>query len=293
MKQLLFSTLVLLIAGQAQAQSLSEILWDRVNACYVNFEDFNEDGIPEFDKVDDAKNGYLQISGSWPTCGCSCRSTVGAFKNSAGEYIFLQSDQSSCDWKRVLSSNRPLDQILPPNFGINAFAGAPITEKLAYPAFFIDLEIPHYGTDTKASIELVPFGIIPEGQSNFCFAYQQQKAPKLLSSLATLVKELSEEQSLGYILEGEFKNLAPQDEACMQKYIGQDALHFQSQEELRQHLLNLQQIYRIYAQLDAFEIILGWNRSESRFYIKEKIKTSNTMTFKQFLMNGTYWGWIC
>lgn len=125
--------IILPLLGHGQTQNpLSNILWDRVNHCYSQFEDMDEDGLPDFDKVDDSRNGYLKIWGEWPTCGCGCSSTVGAYKNSQGAYTILQSDQANCSWERKLSSNRELSDILPESFGIQSFSSTPIEETLIF-----------------------------------------------------------------------------------------------------------------------------------------------------------------
>ena len=50
------------IVWQATAPPLDDLLWSRVEKCHSYFEDFTDDGIPDFDKIDDAKNGYLMVS---------------------------------------------------------------------------------------------------------------------------------------------------------------------------------------------------------------------------------------
>ena len=88
--RLLFMLIPIIGMGQNK-NTLSKMLWDRVGVCFSNFEDMDEDGSPDFDKIDDSKNGYLKISGSFPTCGCTCASAVAAYKNAAGSYTALRS----------------------------------------------------------------------------------------------------------------------------------------------------------------------------------------------------------
>ncbi|MDH5599053.1 MAG: hypothetical protein OEY34_08010, partial [Cyclobacteriaceae bacterium] len=75
-----------------KTESLSDRLWAFVDGCYgaIYDEEYEDNGFSE--RVDDAKNGYVHISGSWPTCGCSCSSTAGAYKNEKGEYILLKNE---------------------------------------------------------------------------------------------------------------------------------------------------------------------------------------------------------
>jgi hypothetical protein len=47
----------------------SALLWKFVDPCYSLLEDMDGDGKVDGDIVDDTKNGYLSVSGSYPTCG--------------------------------------------------------------------------------------------------------------------------------------------------------------------------------------------------------------------------------
>lgn len=146
-------------AGFAQ-KTLSQQLWDQVQDCYNHFEDMDDDGKPDYDGIDDSRNGYLKISGSWPTCGCGCATTVAAFKDNAGKYTFLKKSESNCNWEHIISSNRPMEEILPEGFGIKSFITNEEIPSVENAIFYYDMEIPQFGTDTKISIYLIPFGLV-------------------------------------------------------------------------------------------------------------------------------------
>ncbi|SHJ98109.1 hypothetical protein SAMN04488028_102365 [Reichenbachiella agariperforans] len=289
-------TLVILIPaigfGQSQ-KTLSEILWSRVNSCYSMFEDMDDDGIPDFNKIDDSKNGYLKISGSWPTCGCSCSSEVGAFKNSSGSYIILQSDEVECCWERRISSNHDLIEILPDGFGINNFTSEPIKSDMDYSVFFLGIEIPRIGTDTKVKIELIPFGLFPKGVNLICFEYQQENHHKYLYGIRDVAKEMSDIETINYLLNGSFDKISPTDNLLISKEIGTDDSRFKSMEEMREYLIQLKNTYDLYCKLKTNELILGWNRNESKFYIKDEGEKIQQITFRDFLINNRYWSWMC
>ncbi len=121
------------IPGDSQTKkTLSQMLWERVKKCYSKFVDEDGNGKPDCTIIDDSKNGYLQVSGSYPECGCECTSTVGAYVNKSGEYIFLQSEIFTCSWEKRIYSNKNLNELLPKDFDISTFISQPIKEKINY-----------------------------------------------------------------------------------------------------------------------------------------------------------------
>ncbi|HQJ75137.1 MAG TPA: hypothetical protein PKW14_06125 [Bacteroidota bacterium] len=291
---LFFLILIPIICFTQTKSSLSKILWDRVNRCYSMFVDEDGDGKPEFNKIDDSKNGYLQISGNWPTCGCSCTSTVGAYKNNVGDYILLQSEKFTCNWEKKISSNKELKDILPESFGIKDFISEPINEKIDHPIFFVDFIIPRIGTDTRLKIELIPFGLKPDGNGLICFEFKEKNGfsnCKSLYRIREIADKIQDEKTLEYILNGNFDNISRDDKKIIMETIGDDDSRFKSKEELQRSLLELRKIYNIYIKLDNTELILGWNRE--KFFIKEKQGKPEKISFKKFLIKNEYWSPIC
>jgi hypothetical protein len=293
---LLFFIFLMLLPGTHQAQSLSEALWSRVNICYSNFEDMDEDGQPDFNKIDDARNGYLQISGSWPTCGCSCSATVGAYRNSQREYVILQSESASCSWEKSTTSNRNIRDILPEKFGIHHFSSELIEPRPDQPVFFLDVEIPRVGTDTRARLELVPFGLKPAGEGALCFEYREEESfsnCNFLYGILDIARKISSDETLNHILSGEFEQIPAKDRVVINEMIGSSSNQFATPAALQQSLIALKEIFDLYQSLDSLEIILGWDRTKSRFYIKEKIARPPKASFQEFLINNTYWSPAC
>lgn len=295
MKHLLSIVLCLipLLAFTQSKKSLKEILWEKVNPCYSMFEDMDDDGALDFDKIDDARNGYLQISGTWPTCGCSCSSTVGAYKNAQGAYTFLQSDQVVCDWERKISSNRPIKDLLPEGFGIHSFTSAPVEDQLNGSAFFLDFEIRQKGTDTKVQLELIPFGLSVKGDQLIGFEYKQQQPYKRFQGIREIATNLEKETTIEYLLNGDFEKISPADQQLVQNQITPAGIGFKTLSELREGLVMLENIYEIYNRLETNELTLGWNRTASRFFIKAKGKRIEKISFIDFLLNSPYWDVMC
>jgi len=298
MKHFFYIILILIpIFGYGQTtSSLSKMLWSRVENCHSMFEDMNDDGKPDFEKIDDSKNGYLKISGGWPTCGCSCSSTVGAFKNQKGEYVLLQSDEVLCSWEKNNSSNKVLKDILPVNFGIKSFISQQIIDKVNKSIFYLDIEIPRVGTDTKVKIELIPFGLKAEGNEIICYEYrenEQNSNCKSLYRLKDIANDIKDNNTIELLLSGDFDKISQTDNNVINKAIGNDFSRFESKEEIQLYLIELKQIYDIYLMLESMELILGWNRQESRFFIKEKGDKPEKVTFKGFLSRNNYWSPMC
>ncbi len=260
------------------------------------FEDMDEDGFTDFNKIDDSQNGYLMISGGWPTCGCSCSSAVSAYKNQEGKYIILQSDKVLCSWERRIYSNKELKEILPISFGINSFISGQITEKISYPVLFLDFEIPHIGTDTKVTIELVPFGLKPDGNELYCFEYKENGGYsncKSIYRIADIAQEIKDDNTLDYLVKGDFDKISKSDNNIILKAIGDDDSRFKSKEEIQQYLRELKKIYNIYLMLETTELTLGWNRQDSKFFIKDKGNKPDKLVFKDFLIKNKYWSPMC
>ncbi len=296
MKKLVLFILFLLpiICYTQTKNSLSKILWDRVNRCYSLFVDEDGDGKPEFNKIDDSKNGYLQISGSWPTCGCSCTSTVGAYKNNIGEYVLLQSEQFVCNWENKISSNKELKDILPESFGIKDFIKEPINEKIDHPIFFVNFIIPRIGTDTRIKIELIPFGLKPDGDELICFEYKEEKGYSNCRSMyriKDIASNVHDEKTLEYILNGNFDDISQDDKKIILETIGDDDSRFKSKEELQQTLIFLKKVYDIYIKIENTELILGWDKQ--KFFIKEKMGKPEKISFRKFLIKNKYWSPMC
>jgi hypothetical protein len=293
---LLFITPSLLSFGQYNS-SLRDLLWNSVNDCYSLIEDMNEDGFLDGDVIEDINNGYLKVSGGWPPCGCLCTSIAGAYKNEEGKYIILQYFESVCNWNKRISSNKNLYDILPPNFGINDYTLQPVSWKIRSPIFFVNIEIPNHGTDTRVSLELVPFGLYPDGNEPLCFEYSELYKEdnyysnfESLTVIADIAKAIQEGKTLDYILSREFEKISPNDKKIIDEIISEN---FYFQNILDRKLKELKEIYDTYSQLETTELILGWDIKNSRFYIKKKGKKLIIPSFKDFLAKNEYWSMRC
>jgi len=269
------------------------------------FEDVNEDGVPEYNKIDDVKNGYLKVFGDWPTCGCSCNSTVGAYKDVKGSYTLLQKEEFLCEWKKEISSNKELNKILPENFGIHLFSNKEeIHSNSEYAIFFLDIDIPRTGTETKFTLRLIPFGILKK-QSNsiITYGYSQENPEKdgwnsqveLISEIKYMVTKMVDQNTISFLLKKEYDSINIDDKKHIeQKIIGQDSWgYFKSFDELAEKLIILKNAYDVYAQLDFMSVLMRWDKEKGRFQIKSKSDKPKNMSFKEFLLENVFWEPIC
>jgi hypothetical protein len=180
MKHIKYLPLLLFLCQASHAQkneTLSEKLWKQVQSCYSMFEDIDDDGKVDYDEIiDDSKNGYLKVSGSWPTCGCNCENTIGAYKTSSNDYIFVKEYLWGCSWEKGLDLSDSASIIFPFDFEVNGFFQSQIEnlDHIAY--FYLDFDIPRKGTDTKVFIKPIPLGIKVESKKKHCIWICRKRA---------------------------------------------------------------------------------------------------------------------
>ncbi len=300
---LLVFLLTIVVKGQ-NSEDLDKLLWKRVQNCYSLFEDENEDGVPDYNEIDDSKNGYLRVWGSYPTCGCECNSIVGAYKNSHGDYMLLQKEEFFCDWNKSISSNKDMDEILPENFDINVFSESKSIENSKYAVFFLDVEIPRIGTDTKFTLKLIPFGILKEEEgSAITKSYSQYNlekegqsiAPRLIHEIKSMVTKMTNQKTLSYLLKKEYDSININDKRYIKhKILGGDSSgSFESFDDLTEQLNILKNAYDIYSRLDYMSVLMQWNKGKGRFEIKSMCDKPKNLSFKEFILANEYWTPIC
>ncbi len=279
----------------AQNTSLKQMLWDRVNPCYSMFEDMDEDGKPDYDElIDDSQNGYLKVSGSYPTCGCACSSTVGAYKDIKGVYTFLQTDTWSCEQTESFSASRPMEQVLPENFGLQMFIpGYTNSGKSERAVFYLKVEIPRYGTDTKVSLELVPFGINMISSNPIVYEFNTHDANFKYTSISNMVQELKDSESPSYLLEGSYEKINSIDKTIVKEMIGEEYDEFETMNEITECLKEMHRAFELYIKINTREMVMGWDKTKARFFVKEKKTPVVPISFMEFIQNCKYWGPAC
>ncbi len=277
----------------AQNITLREILWNRAGDCKAIFDEIE---YSDYEIIDDSKNGYLKISGTYPTCGCYCNTTIGAYRSDEEGYVIVQTEEFSCHWEKLISSNKTLEHILPSGFGINYFNLQTTNVDIVSPVFYIDMEVPRKGTDTKLKLELIPFGIKPAGKEPICYSYDESDLysySNKMYAINKLVVVLEHTNTIDLILSGNFNDIVPENSKIIEDYMGDDLEQFKSIQEIQTVLIALKNIYDLYNQLDYNELVLGWDPKQSRFFIKERKNTITIKSFEEFIINAKYWTPLC
>ncbi len=279
----------------AQNEKLEAQLWSKVKLCSSAITEDTENGTVAYEElIDDAKNGYLKISGSFPTCGCNCNHTIGAYKDAFGAYVFLEKEQWGCDWSHSIKSNKKLEQLFPKNLKALFFSSQLKEKATANAYFYIDIEIPQIGTDTEVSIKVIPLGLSSESVGHATFNYSQEDSPTRTSyyEIIQVVHRSKNEHTLNAILNGDFEAIGATDKTIMEQLMKSNSdidsfAHFQTQ------ALELKKIYDEYLQIKHPTIVLRWNRQKATFEVKEKGIAPAKLSFKEFLLNTLKWGYVC
>lgn len=302
MKNLLIALILLSCSSAAFAQkfNLSKELWNRVETCNSTLEDMDDDGKKDYEElIDDSKNGYLKIGGSFPTCGCECYSTVGAFKTAKGEYVFLNENTWSCGWTHEITSNRKITELLPRDLNESLLGRNRELEDYDRAYFYLDIEIPRYGTDTKVEVKMIPFGmkmgkeiglissIYKEEDHIDCYgAYQ----------LEMLAMDATEKETIDYLMNGEYEQICAEDQEIIGHIIRKndyDMSRFESYEAIGDQLSIFKSAYDLYMGMNFTSAVLGWDKAKEQFYIKSTEGKPQQITFIEFLQTSIYWMALC
>jgi len=281
---------------KVQGPSLDEQLWKFVATCkdaIIN-PSYAENNYDEI--VDDAKNGYLHIEGDFPTCGCACSSTVGGYKKADGSYTLLKYEEWSCSTDYGVYSNENLSEILPEGFGLAMFFAAKgaLTDTLQIGQFYVEVEIPRYGTETILNLKLMPLGLNNPCQGGIClrtvtddqgFVYPRE--------IIDLSKELDSNDDLLKIMKGNYESLTPSISELLNSFFNQEYKDY-TEQDFNKELRSMYTRYQVYQKLKYTTLIMDWNREEGRFYIKDKKENKKELeSFLQFLKAGNYYAPGC
>lgn len=296
MKKIVFSICCVILFSNAilaqENNELKKLLWENVESCFSNFNDLDEKDKNNLEIIEDTKNRYLEVCGTYPTCGCYCSAKVAAYKDDKNNYTLLQTNENDCSWTKNVKINQELNQVLPKGFGFNSFSSTQIIPFLKNPAFYLNFTIPIKGTDTKVTPELIPFGLNAKQKSAWVYSYSQNKAePKSISDIKKIVTGIENNETITYLISGAIDSISPKDLKVIKTSITNKA--FSSTKELSAIFTELKNIYNTYLTIEHSYIILGWNKEKGSFFIKEKGDKPKAINFKNFLLHANYWEPIC
>lgn len=87
-------------SGVGEAAPLRDRLTLATETCRKNFID---ESLRDANQIVDPRNGYARVSGSYPTCGCTCSSTAAAFRAASGKHHVLAYHEEACEWSSALA----------------------------------------------------------------------------------------------------------------------------------------------------------------------------------------------
>ncbi|MDY7396345.1 hypothetical protein UMM65_13930 [Aureibaculum sp. 2210JD6-5] len=235
--------------------------------------------------IDDTEKGYLQINRFYQ------QTTAGAYKEKNGNHTILQNTKFR-HFNRGISSNKNLVGVLPKNFGITDFiSDTTHVEPSFYSVFYIVADIPRTGTDTQVTIKLIPFGMFHKGNllTYKIKEYNNENNIFLYGFKHEVIDKLNDEQTLTYLKDRQFDTISEKDKEVVDQFIAEDG-QFNTMEDLSKLMVHLNKVYKLYFAINYKSIVLGWNREEGRFFIKDQIKNDKEeLSFKEFLENAEYY----
>lgn len=288
-----------LISSSAICQktsSLKKQMWEYIDLCHsAILAGEDTDLKPEI--IDDCSNGYLEVSGVWPTCGCGCKSIVGAYKKTDGSYFFLNTDTWNCTYKHSISSSEELFSVMPAGFGLNTFldtSGIDISDK--YCVFYLSIDIPRYGTKTKFTLELVPLGLMVESADEICLSIEENQSEhsnvRFMYYLGDIVKSIPDVNSIFAIMGRNDEKLSESEKNAINNIV-EGADYDEKFSSLSQDLSYVYYRYKMYERLKYKSVILDWDRNKSRFKIIEMEKAPLKLDFITFIIESEFWQPVC
>lgn len=273
-------------------KDLKSILWSQVTDCWSMNIGESPDDDTYFDVIDDSANGYLHIAGGWPTMGCNCSNSVGAFTNKDGSYTIINKEYWECDWVNEVQSNRELDKVFPEELNINAFIPN-VNYQNKRALFFIDVEVPRVGTDMKVSISPIPFGMNIEGENGLAYGYRESENMencKYVSSIRNIFTGDYSKEVIEKLLDKKYDELPESIMNNINISIGDEpGFLLKSNDDYVMYMKLVQQTYKYYLKIKYDYIILGWDLENSKFYIKEKHEMEDHYGFTDFVKYASFW----
>ena len=286
MKRMIYVVISIFLAvnvfGQS-GKSLSQQLWDRVGDTVKDLEGAygsNWKSGSGAKIVDDSRNGYLQIIAQDPQGTVS--ETVAAYTNQGGGFTFLQRYTYSVNSWFKITSSRPLKDVLPAGFGSKDFMPNYNGKNNGFAFFYVDIDIPKVGTATKLTVKTIPFGKMIKQNDVICYEHIYNDGSFKIPprDLRVIITGIKDAQTLQHLLDGQYKKISKNDAEVIEKN-----LMGKKQQDLTVDVKYLKQIYDAYTQIEFKSIILDWDISKSRFFVKSKVNADKVLSFRDFLVS--------
>lgn len=277
MKQQLYILVVVLITtlnGYAQ-KTLKKLLWNSVESCYSQL-----DNVDNIEIIEDVKNGYLKVS-------AFCETSVAAFKTKEGNFTTLVQYKDLYNFTYKIKSNKKLQDIIPKKINLLTFIPDGNIS-----LFYFDIVPPKKGTDIIVIVKPTPFGIKNVKKSPFI--YSTREGIENFVFFRDIVPKIKDSKTLKFILNKNYNAITKEDFNLISNNIGKGSVNYKDWTwgVVSSKLKKLYTIYQNFESRSYDAILLGWNKSIGKFYVKEKRKKKKAISFKQFLNNNSYWAAI-
>jgi len=280
------------LSSIGMGQSLEQKMLKQLGPCWETLQEEGEEYYTLEDKQ--VKNGYLSISGGWPTCGCGCEATLAAFKDAQKAYTFVRWEDWNCAQEFGLYTSRAIEDVLPKDFSLNSFVSkenAAINfQSNSY--FYIEAQLPIYGTDVPVKLKPLPLGMVGSSKNGLVYNTQSiEILDRAAANLRNIANVLESEEQLGWLRTNNLNKLPKELQERIDKILKQ---HYQYTWAKFHALLEQAYVaYNVYIQLDFEEAVLGWDRTSARFFLKSKSKKPKLKTFLEFLRTTKTYEVIC
>ncbi|WP_109831176.1 hypothetical protein [Reichenbachiella versicolor] len=301
MKKLTFTFLLSITFNLVFSQSLKHQLWEFASDCndaivqgYEEALDRKPGNFKDYCNtcIDDTANGYLFIQGSWPTCGCSCHMAIGGYKNATGDYTLVKYQLWPCSNSFGIYSNKNVVDLMPEYFSLKAFDPSASIDTINY--FYLYLEVPRKGTETKVSIHPFPLGQVGVGTKGISYNTENSEIiyPSLYDVEMDIVDHIQNEEQLELLMNNRIADLPEEVKGKIQKEIGEKR-RFKNEEELISKLNYIKEVYDRYSSLKYTEITFTWNREKERFEVKDRTGKPKKQSFLEFVRSANYFSYAC
>jgi hypothetical protein len=110
---------------------------------------------------------------------------------------------------------------------------------------------------------------------------------------SVLIFDMSDETTLEYLLNGEYEKINSSDKNYINQTIGEEYGQFKTMPDITGCLKEMYRAYELYSKITNKEMLLGWDKTNARFYVKEQKTKTQPVTFRVFLGDARYWGPAC
>lgn len=238
---------------------------------------------------DSSKNGYLHISNG--LC-CKQERTVAAYKNTQNKYAIISQYHNDCDNSHEIVSNMDPRKILPKKL-LTIIS----KNQSPYASFYLSLNLPKKGTDTKVYIKQIPLGLLVKSQNAITISISTQRSQqKELQAIKKIAQKIKDKQTITHLLNKDYKSIDNTD----LKIIDETILAYKTtvvnptinnKDDLCVALKELNQIYKTQLQNKYKSFILKWDRKKTKFLIKHETllpKNEQSKSFIDFLKDSQY-----